>query len=205
MNNKGFTLVELLTVIVIIGLLIAITIPATSKIIKASKEKAYTTKVEFIESEAALYGETNLDYLRKGMDFDTGKTSLCEFSDSERPVVNYISNLDYSDNILDGRTNTYLCIKIKVKDLAINKYINYDKEDFCSNNANCNSSNENSYNNQVINNMTEDIINECNVYIYYKNNRGYAYFDKKNCDTVASDPNQASITGNSYKSIVWSK
>ena len=50
MNNKGFTLVELLTVIVIIGLLIAISIPATSKIMKASKEKAYNTKIEFIEN-----------------------------------------------------------------------------------------------------------------------------------------------------------
>ena len=40
MKNKGFTLTELLVVIVLVGLLIALTIPAASKIIKNSKEKA---------------------------------------------------------------------------------------------------------------------------------------------------------------------
>ena len=205
MNNKGFTLVELLTVIVIIGLLIAISIPATSKIMKASKEKAYNTKIEFIENEAILYGESNMEYLRKGIDFNTNKTSLCEFSDGEHPTVSYTTNYTYSDNLLDGRNNIYLCIKFKVSDLANNKYINYDKEDFCSGNSNCNSSNKNAYDKQILNPITNNIINSCNVYVYYKNNRGYAYFDKSTCNNVTNDPNDANTYGYEYKSIVWSK
>ena len=44
----------------------------------------------------------------------------------------------------------------------------------------------------------------CNVYIYYKNNRTYAYFDKNKCDTpsggaVLSDPHQAEEQGREYK------
>lgn len=205
MKNKGFTLVELLTVIVIIGLLVTISIPAASKIIKSSKEKAYNTKIEFIEDEAILYGETNIENVRKGIDFTTGATSLCEFSSGEHPTVTYTTGLTYTDNILNGRDNTYLCIRIKVSDLANNKYIKYDNENFCSNNANCNPSNENYYNNQVTNLISNNIINSCNVYIYYKNNRTYAYFDKNKCDIVSSDPNQAYADGNEYKSIVWSK
>ena len=154
---------------------------------KSSKEKAYNTKIEFIESEAVLYGETNMEYLRKGIDFTTNKTSICEFSEGENPAVTYTTNLTYSDDLLNGRNNTYLCIRFKV------------------NNSNCNSSNKNAYDKQIINTTTNNIINSCNVYVYYKNNRAYAYFDKLTCNHVTNDPNEANTYGYEYKSIVWSK
>ncbi len=210
MKNKGFTLVELLVVIVLIGLLIAISIPAASKVIKNSKEKAYNTRIEFIESEAIIYGESNIDYVRQGVDFVTNETHICTFGPGEKPDVTYSDPMTYSSNILDGRENTYLCIKVKVADLANNNLLNYDNKDFCNNNANCNSSNKVHYNNQILNLTNNNIINYCNIYIYYKNNRVYAYFDKNKCDTpygetAISDPNSANMAGQEYKPITWSK
>ena len=41
MNNKGFTLVEMLAVVTIIGLLALLTIPAIDSIIKSNKESVY--------------------------------------------------------------------------------------------------------------------------------------------------------------------
>ena len=204
MKNKGFTLVELLVVIVLIGLLIAISIPAASKIIKNSKEKGYATKIQFIESEAIIYGDSNKDYVRQGIDFMDNSTHICTFGEGENPTVNYSGPMTYDSNILEGTTNTYLCIKVKVDDLAKNNLLNYDTKDFCSNNSNCNGV-SNHYNNQVINITNNNIINYCNVYIYYKNNRTYAYFDKTTCDVVESNPQTAFTNGNEYKPILWSK
>ena len=41
MKKKGFTLVELLAVIIILSLVLVIAVPSVNKYIKQSKEKAY--------------------------------------------------------------------------------------------------------------------------------------------------------------------
>ena len=158
MKNKGFTLVELLVVIILIGLLVAISIPAASKIIKNSKEKGYATKIQFIESEAILYGDSNKDYVRQGIDFNTNETHTCTFGEGEQPTVTYSSALTYSPDMLNGLDNTYLCIKVKVADLANNNLLNYDVKDYCSNNTNCNASNKIYYDKQITNLVSNNII-----------------------------------------------
>ena len=50
LNNKGFTLVEILAVVVILGLLLALMYPNINKIIKQNKEKNYETIETSIES-----------------------------------------------------------------------------------------------------------------------------------------------------------
>lgn len=205
MKNKGFTLTELLVVIVLVGLLIALTIPAASKIIKNSKEKAYDARIEFIESEAIIFGDSNKDYVRQGKDFIYNETHTCTFGEGEYPEVTYSGAVPYTSDMLEGTTNTYLCIKTSVADLANNNLLNYDNKDFCSNNSNCNESNKNHYNNTITDLRNNNIINYCYVYIYYKNNRTYAYFDRVRCDTQTNDPSDALMNGYEYKPITWSK
>ena len=52
-NKKGFTLIEMLAVIVILGLLMAIAIPTVTKTIEKSKRKTYIDNaIEYISSAA---------------------------------------------------------------------------------------------------------------------------------------------------------
>ena len=65
MNKKGFTLVELLSVIVLIGLLLGIGVPGVMRISKKMKERSFNTKKEQIEQAATLWGQDNRTRLSK--------------------------------------------------------------------------------------------------------------------------------------------
>ncbi|WP_010099168.1 prepilin-type N-terminal cleavage/methylation domain-containing protein [Ornithinibacillus scapharcae] len=53
-NQKGFTLVELLAVIVILGIILAIAIPAIGNVIEKSENDAHDANVELFENAARL-------------------------------------------------------------------------------------------------------------------------------------------------------
>lgn len=55
MKNKGFTLVELLGTIVIIGIIFAIAIPSVTYIIRASKKRAYRAHENTMKKAATAY------------------------------------------------------------------------------------------------------------------------------------------------------
>ena len=54
-NNKGFTLVELLLVIVIMGIITAISIPLIRNIREGNEDKQYTTYTDSLKQSAKLY------------------------------------------------------------------------------------------------------------------------------------------------------
>ena len=58
-NKKGFTLVEILTVIAIMAIILLIAIPSTKQISLNIKDNEYDTKVELILSAAKIYGGNN--------------------------------------------------------------------------------------------------------------------------------------------------
>lgn len=60
-NKKGFTLVELLAVIVVLAILISIAVPSTMAISNKLKENMYCKKIDSIETAAKLYGEDRKD------------------------------------------------------------------------------------------------------------------------------------------------
>ena len=62
MNNKGFTLVEVIAVIALLGLVIIITSTGILSGESKAKEKMLETKIKNIEKAAVLYGQ---DYRHK--------------------------------------------------------------------------------------------------------------------------------------------
>ena len=61
-NKRGFTLVELLAVIVVLSLVMIIAIPAISKNTINAREAVLKTKVDLIINESVIWGEDNLNY-----------------------------------------------------------------------------------------------------------------------------------------------
>ena len=55
MNKKGFTLVELMIVVVILGILVAIAVPIYSAVTKNAKIKACNSNMRIIRSNLASY------------------------------------------------------------------------------------------------------------------------------------------------------
>ena len=69
MKKKGFTLLELLAVIVILSLILVIAVPSVNKYIKQSKEKAYNTQISTIIEAAQAYASANSGLLPRKEEF----------------------------------------------------------------------------------------------------------------------------------------
>jgi len=54
-NEKGFTLVELMVVIVIIGVLVAIAVPIYNSVTAGARDSAYDANVRILKSAAVMY------------------------------------------------------------------------------------------------------------------------------------------------------
>ena len=82
LNKKGFSLVELMIVVVIMGILIAVAIPLYGNITKNAKNKACAHNIDTIENSAAIYmtekgsAPTSLDQLT----FEDG-TPVCPWAE----------------------------------------------------------------------------------------------------------------------------
>src|SRR3954454_23844124 len=62
-NRKGFTLIEILIVVIILGILAAIVIPQFTNASKEAKQSALVTMVQSLRSQIALYKLQHNDYL----------------------------------------------------------------------------------------------------------------------------------------------
>lgn len=106
--KKGFTLVELLAVVIILTILIAMIAPNLVKLTKDKKQQVYNSKIEWIESNATLWGTAHLDSLNKQCTCVTIQTLVDE---------TYLSGENLERNIIyDPRNNTSIndynvCIK----------------------------------------------------------------------------------------------
>ena len=92
LNNKGFTLVEILAVVVILGIIATILIPAVGLIITKNKEDNYKNLKNSILSAAKVYMSDN----RYNIKLAEGN---CNSSNTYRNIDN-ISNEEINDNKL---------------------------------------------------------------------------------------------------------
>ncbi|MCR5788113.1 MAG: prepilin-type N-terminal cleavage/methylation domain-containing protein [Bacilli bacterium] len=101
MGKKGFTLVELLAVIVLISIITLIAIPSIRYADKKITQKNYETKKELIKTAAEEYGD---DY---------------------KELIVYASTPTY---YTDASGNSYPSLTITVRDLLRNGYITKDTD-----------------------------------------------------------------------------
>jgi len=122
MKNKGFTLVEVLAVISLIGVLIILFTPSIISIFNNAKHQiSYMNKQNIIDA-GKLYVT---DLLNKGTETVDGKTVLVTY--------NGLSGYDFKSGIC---TSTDQSLTVSVKYLVEHSY--YDKEcDYNGNTTNC--------------------------------------------------------------------
>ncbi len=94
-NNKGFTLVELLAVIVILITILLIAIPSITSSLERSKEKQNQAKYRLIESASEIYISDHKNTLG-----DTGHVCLSDLKNDGLLIAAELK--DSNDDVIDG-------------------------------------------------------------------------------------------------------
>ena len=168
MNNKGFTLVEIISVIALLALVMIITVPAISKTSLNIKKKTLNTKVENIEKAAILYGQK----YRENFTVENKSCKYCE--DKKTPLASC-----NSANIENGKCYLSNCKCYLEKD-QYNSIVNIDVSKLISENLikedKITESNE-----KVITNPVDESknLNNCKIQIYQKYGKIYAVYESK--------------------------
>jgi type IV pilus assembly protein PilA len=97
-STKGFTLVEIMIVVVIIGLLAAMAIPAFQKVRQSSQDKAVLNNARQLSAAADQY------YLENGVS-SVASTNLVGATNYVK-VVNTVASETYPTNLTQGVTIT---------------------------------------------------------------------------------------------------
>lgn len=95
-NNKGFTLIEVLAVLVILGLIMAIAIPNITDSLDRQSCKMVETRVKLIESAAQFYVSDNRNKIKITLSTKTDKK--CKISIDKLTFNNkYLTDNDLKD------------------------------------------------------------------------------------------------------------
>lgn len=112
MKRNGFTLIEILAVLIILGTLIAISIPAYQGIFLEAKRDNYNSKISEIEVAGNKYGELTKDDIKNQKCKDTPIEELIEkgYIVSEDEAFNVVYN-PTDNKPMDGVVKICYCPK----------------------------------------------------------------------------------------------
>ncbi|HPF83431.1 MAG TPA: type II secretion system protein [Bacilli bacterium] len=113
MKEKGFTLVEILAVIVVLGVVCLVAVPSVNSIISKSKEKAKVVQIKQIVESAKKWASNNYNMLTDDKPYYITVEELMN--------ANYIDSSNVVDPT-DKEKEMDQCVRITY----INEYDNYD-------------------------------------------------------------------------------
>lgn len=133
MKNKGFTLAELLAVILLLGVISFIIVPNVVNNIEDSKEKLYADQISQIKNSAKQYTKEELNAIP-----DEGSCYVLEIE--SLITSGYLQAKDKKNGhyiIKNPKTNEALTGHISIKfDYQFNQYVyEYEENNLCANQA----------------------------------------------------------------------
>ena len=102
MKKNGFTLVELLSTIVVLGLLLSLVVPFIDRTIKTSKQDLYKSQINLIEGAAKLWGSDNKSFL-DNLNIFPYEITLGDLQDSgylEKDINNPLTDENFHENTI---------------------------------------------------------------------------------------------------------
>lgn len=120
MNKKGFTLVEVLAVVVILSIILSMATFGVMNIRRNSLQKLVDTKISNLESSAIIYGQENQNELIETCNVDEVDYDFCKLVNVKYLIENeyYATNEVNSENkkdLINNVTNkSMLCDEIQI-------------------------------------------------------------------------------------------
>lgn len=110
MNKHGFTLVELLATIVIIGILSTVAVVGTTKYLEYTRNKTYDSYVETLENATKNYLEDNTSEIP-----EVGSTKVI--------TATTLYDAGYLENIMDPNKKSVSCITYRTQNMPVSSKV----------------------------------------------------------------------------------
>lgn len=129
MKKNGFTLVELLAVIVIVGLLSSITLTRVNKFSNERKQQDYNNMVKLVEKNTSMLVSSDDDIYKKVTDKLININSKCSISYQtliDKDLVDARERNPITDDYINH--NSYVIVSIDGNGELKYKFVNIDEE-----------------------------------------------------------------------------